>query len=240
LRRGGLSRHALRAGEVVIAAATTLVSVSGNCCLVEVVLCFDPFAPTTASLEQSIAGSSQPVTGGKGRLPSWWDEMTPEQQAVMGPGFAPVRPEHEALQSLGTDGRTVWLDDSTEEVSSVPVVAQEDAEKWMFETQGFLIVRGVMDQQWVADALAAIEHLRHDPAHLNPPTAQPLEPRFAERNAAVGTSPKLAGTHNEQHLANIASAPQPYCAPFRRMIACPAIVQRFNWMLGRPSPVAEL
>eukprot|EP01045_Picozoa_sp_COSAG04_P014777 COSAG04_NODE_1124_length_8149_cov_4.403700_4_plen_312_part_00 len=146
---GGVARPALRAGDVLIAAATTLAAHSprgpDGSALVEVVLRFDPFADASATLRENIEGAGGPIAGAKGMLPAWFEEATPEQQAVMGPGFAPLRPEHDRLRAVESDGESVRLapDDGEQPL----LAADEEAiERWFFDTMGYLIVKQVMDR----------------------------------------------------------------------------------------------
>ena len=148
---GGVARPALRAGDVLIAAATTLAAnhsprgPDSAARLVEVVLRFDPFADAGATLRENIEGTGGPIAGGKGKLPAWFEEATPEQQAVMGPGFSPLRPEHDRLRAVESDGESVRLapDDGEQPL----LAADEEAiERWFFDTMGYLIVKQVMDR----------------------------------------------------------------------------------------------
>ena len=63
----------------------------------------------------------------------------------MGPGFAPLRPEHDRLRAVESDGESVRLapDDGEQPL----LAADEEAiERWFFDTLGYLIVKQVMDR----------------------------------------------------------------------------------------------
>ena len=44
-------------------------------------------------------------------------------------------------------------------------------------------------------------------------------------------APTLTGT-GRPDLQDLFSLPEPYCYPFRRMLAHPAVISRLNWMIG--------
>ena len=44
-------------------------------------------------------------------------------------------------------------------------------------------------------------------------------------------APTLTGT-GRPDLQDLFSLPEPYCRPFRRMLAHPAVISRLNWMIG--------
>jgi hypothetical protein len=48
-------------------------------------------------------------------------------------------------------------------------------------------------------------------------------------------APTLAGT-GRPDLQDLFNLPEPYCHPFRRMLAHPAVISRLNWMIGAVCP----
>jgi hypothetical protein len=51
--------------------------------------------------------------------------------------------------------------------------------------------------------------------------------------AAPGPAqPPGGGAVHRPRFGGLYTLPQPHCAPFRRMLAHPAVVERMNWMLG--------
>ena len=103
-------------------------------------------------------------------LPSWFKEMTPAQQAVLG--------EREGWPGSGvaTDGHDVWVEPDPLSsryawAADSDVAAQRqhnnplmDAnEVWQWETQGYLIVKGVMDSEWIKGCNCALDTFRGDP-----------------------------------------------------------------------------
>ena len=87
-------------------------------------------------------------------------------------------------------------------------------EFYFWDLNGYLVLRGVMDEEWLQAANAAVD-------------------RFADR-VEVGAelargSQSLAGT-GRPLLGGLLELPAPYCEPFRKMVAHPAVEHRLNWM----------
>ena len=78
------------------------------------------------------------------------------------------------------------------------------------------MVRGVMDEQWLAESNEAVDK---------------FQDRIAVGDELAGGSVSQAGT-GRPLLSGLLDLPAPYNAPFRRMIAHPTLVQRLNWMGG--------
>ena len=119
-----------------------------------------------------------------------------------------------------------------------------DAEElWRFDLQGHLILKGVMDSEWIAEAEAAIDAFEHDASLVEHLTNEGwISQAEALQRAESGTLSagygeevplKLRGENIPlRRLTRLYELPDPFNAPFRRMIAHPAIVHRLNWMLG--------
>jgi hypothetical protein len=111
-----------------------------------------------------------------------------------------------------------------------------------------LVINDVMDAQWLAEANRAIDIKMQDPSSWNKfnsggiavdasanevlendgifvPPKELSEPDCSERLFGDKPSVSIAGD------ALMAMAPE-HSAPFKKMIGHPAIVRRFNWMLG--------
>ena len=92
------------------------------------------------------------------------------------------------------------------------------------------LTRKAPPPEWVADALRAIEHFRHDDNHLR---SNGMREEWIESGNPAGVSPHLTGDCAEQHLADMAGTPAPWNEPFRRMIADPKLTKRFNMFIGK-------
>jgi hypothetical protein len=93
-----------------------------------------------------------------------------------------------------------------------------EEEKYTFDLQGYLIVRGALGLEEVANANAALEHYREQ-----------IKPRAdsTARGAAgfVGESRRL-------ELSGMLAWPEPQRAPFRQMLVHPLAVSRLNAFCG--------
>jgi hypothetical protein len=103
-------------------------------------------------------------------LPSWFAEMTPAQQAVLGPR------EGRPGSGVATDGSDVWVEPDPASLSfawaagAATAALQQNKnplmvahEVWQWETQGYLIIRGVMDPEWIKGCNHALDTFRDDP-----------------------------------------------------------------------------
>ncbi|MXZ00428.1 phytanoyl-CoA dioxygenase family protein, partial [Candidatus Poribacteria bacterium] len=150
--------------------------------------------------------------------PRWTDEATPAQKAVMYvPGYKGSSPP----PVLNTDGEKTWVeDDSTVVHPSIymrdPNSGIDEKEFYFWDLNGYLVVRGVMDEQWLAEANEAVDK---------------FQDRIVVGSELAGGSVSQAGT-GRPLLPGLLDLPDPYNAPFRRMIAHPTVVQRLNWMGG--------
>ena len=73
----------------------------------------------------------------------------------------------------------------------------------------YLVLRGVMDGDWLAEANAAVEGW--------------------EANGVITSD---NGRNYSMPPSSMMALPPPHSLPFRRMLAHPAIAQRLNWILG--------
>ena len=106
-----------------------------------------------------------------------------------------------------------------------------------------LVIKGVMDDAWLADANSAFDRFATQPERI------PLVPEAVLReNGHVwpeGSSPLLKGKPapgpgqkegegaiHRPRMGGLYTLPDGHNAPFRRMIAHPKVVQRLNMMLG--------
>ena len=98
-----------------------------------------------------------------------------------------------------------------------PEAAIDEKEFYHWDLCGHLVVKGVMDEEWLAAANEAVD-LHADRINAGP-------------SGAGGKSRRLAGSHGAS-MSNPWELPEPYCEPFRRMIAHPALIRRLNWIMG--------
>ena len=87
-------------------------------------------------------------------------------------------------------------------------------ERYFWDLNGYLVLRGVMDEEWLQTANEAIDR---------------FEDRVEVGEELARGSKTLAGT-GRPLLSGLLELPEPYCDPFRRMIAHPVVEHRLNWM----------
>ena len=151
-------------------------------------------------------------------FPGWVKEATPEQTAVMySPGFKGSNP----APVLNTDGKKTWVEESSDVIHPSiyirdPSSGIDEKELYFWDLNGYLVAPGVMDEQWLAQANEAVDK---------------FQDRIEVGSELSGGSVSQAGT-GRPLLPGLLDLPAPYNAPFRRMIAHPAVVQRLNWMGG--------
>jgi hypothetical protein len=145
--------------------------------------------------------------------PPWLSELSPQQRVVIG------------------------LDSSaTPTVSAEPLTAQarceadsrREKELWYFDLTGMLILKGVMDAEWLRAAHQAYEW-GHSTGALTRPPPYPRPPN-TEANERLHGLPLAQWT---AEYANPLSLPAPFGDPFRKMLAHPAVMSRLDWMLGK-------
>ena len=151
-------------------------------------------------------------------LPGWADEATPAQKAVMyTPGYKGSSPP----PVINTDGEETWVEEDPSVVHPSiyirdPNSGIDEKEFYFWDLNGYVVVPGVMDEQWLAEANEAVDK---------------FQDRIVVGEELARGSISQAGT-GRPLLPGLLDLPDPYNAPFRRMIAHPAVVQRLNWMGG--------
>ena len=150
----------------------------------------------------------------EGEPAAWTNEMTPEQ-------FAVLSPEESSSSIIKSDGKTCRVEKA--DTSYHPAIHVRDPnsgidekEFYFWDLCGYVILRNVMDDAWIAAAHEAIDQFRD---------------RFDLEPDGTNGSRRLAGAPFPS-LHGLFDFPHPYCEPFREMIAHPAVVQRLNWMMG--------
>ena len=143
------------------------------------------------------------------REAEWMGDLTPIERLVMG-----LDPQHRSPGDghptvRATDGK-VWLEDRNGEEYHPGVLgpaldfpSRQAEEMYLWDTCGYLILRGVMDAAWIAAAIAA--------------------------NDWSQSNPDREGMAAEMGPMGL---PQPHCLPFRRMVAHPTVLERLEWIFG--------
>ncbi len=148
----------------------------------------------------------------------WMEDRCPEQRASLyRPGYWDTTPP----PTLKTDGETVTLDASREIfhpsiLMKNPNSGIDEKEFYFWDLNGYLVLRGVMDSAWLDAANAAIDK---------------FEDKIVVGEELARGSKSLAGT-GRPLLTGLIQLPKPYCDPFWRMLAHPAVEHRLNWMGG--------
>ena len=148
--------------------------------------------------------------------PGWHAEISPEQRASLyKPGYRSTTPP----PTIVTDGEAVKLDESRNLFHPSiyirdPNSTIDDKEFYFWDLNGYLVLRGVMDEEWLTQANGAVDK---------------FEDQIVVGNELSRGSKSLAGT-GRPLLRGLLELPAPYCEPFRRMVAHPAVEHRLNWM----------
>ncbi len=150
--------------------------------------------------------------------PEWMSAMSVEQQAaVHKPGYADTTP----APVLDSDGASQWVSADRHPVHSLiyvrdPESGIDEKEFYFWDLNGHLVLRNILTQDELALANEAIDR---------------FEDRIRVGEELSGGSKALAGT-GRPTMGGLLQLPEPYCQPFRTMVAHPAVTQRLNWMGG--------
>ena len=157
----------------------------------------------------------------------WADGLTEIQQASLyKPGYQSITPP----PALVTDGKTIKLDRSGEifhpgiyERKSDSLI--DEKEFYFWDLTGYLVLRNVMDKQWLEEANNAIDSTQ--------------DKVTMDMHDLARGSKSIAGTSGRPRLRAILELPNPYCDPFHKMIAHPVVEHRLNWMAGSGNHLEE-
>ena len=147
---------------------------------------------------------------------------------------------------LLTDGSTSsWLGPAGTPREHPPVHqpapndAVDEVEHWKWDVCGHLVLPGIMDDAWIADAEAALDaHPDLEAArHSTEMTPEPGS-RFDDRDSWQQIGP--FGGSAAPRLQGLLAMDEPHCRPFRRMITDPRVTQRLTWMMGTHYTIAAL
>ncbi|MBT3603674.1 MAG: hypothetical protein HN521_11460, partial [Candidatus Latescibacteria bacterium] len=209
---GLVKQPVLKAGDLFLLAETTLQGVL-------------PWANNSKRLlSYWYAGRAAIQSNGPGPgadedyLPEWTKDAPPEHRAILNrPGHTDANPQ----PMLNTDGKKTWVEKKPERIHPSiyvrdPNSAIDDKEFYSWDLNGYLIVPGVMDVDWLTKANAAVDE---------------FQDRVVVVSELARGSKTQAGT-GRPLLSGLLDLPDPYNEPFRKMIAHPAVVARLNWMKG--------
>ncbi len=153
---------------------------------------------------------------GNAPRPEWHEDLSEAQRASLySPGYADTTPP----PTIVTDSKTVKVDPSREIFHPSFLRPDPDSgidhdEFYFWDLNGYLVLRGVMDDEWLAAANEAVEG---------------YEDRIEVGEELARGSTALAGS-GRPLLQGLLQLPAPHCEAFRRMIAHPAVEHRLNWM----------
>lgn len=82
-----------------------------------------------------------------------------------------------------------------------------DHEKYFFDVNGYIAIRGILSDDWVASLNEAIDN---NPGHVRLRAGEQLLSR---------DSPSLTGSHGRGDIGGILNWPQPWCRPFRDLLS---------------------
>ena len=145
-------------------------------------------------------------------MPPWVEVLPPHQRAVVAPRLGGY-----ARQPLVVSGETVAIA-NTQQTSTSPVqLAPADEELWQWDTQGYVIVRGVMDKEWLVAANEALGVYRNDQSIVS----QLGDPDFIHEDDCVASlRPHNYGTSKQvpaEFMRGLEGLPPPFCDPFVRL-----------------------
>jgi ectoine hydroxylase-related dioxygenase (phytanoyl-CoA dioxygenase family) len=94
-----------------------------------------------------------------------------------------------------------------------------DREKFLFDLQGFLVVRNFLTKEEVDALNAAID--------------ANMDRKTEDGNSFTGNSTTLVGTHKRGFFSGMMTWPKPWCQPYRDIIAHPKAIPYLNAIHGR-------
>ena len=170
--------------------------------------------------------SSDSLTeGGRVAELPWMGSLSPEERTVIGLEDTTNRPAPPLL----SDGKHAWIDPALQQDDppyhpglydnqlSCPTTL-DPLEFFYWELTGFLVVRNVMDKNWLSEANAAIDG-----------NVDRIDYAGASRSRVNGGL-RMRGSGRPG--LSVADLSDEHRQPFQRMLAHPALVHRLNWMLG--------
>ena len=114
---------------------------------------------------------------------------------------------------------------------TAPVIMDHD-EAFFFDLNGYLVLRGVMDADWISQSREALAQFLQ-PVPMEELVAEastygdPTQSEALRGLAAAKDQPQQWQLQLPTGLLELEDA-----LPFRRMLSCPAVLSRLQWMLG--------
>ncbi len=211
-------RPVLAAGDVLLCAASTLHGVCPQGAGGELLI--------VNFISRSARPQVPPEQQDEASLPAWAEELGEAERTVLAGG--------DSRRVLLSDGTATWLtpadDADVAQRASSPLEfgrGDDDAERWAFDTHGYLLVEGVMDDDWIDAAVAGIDANLDRMVYRG--TGDKLDGDVTL--ADIPGAPTISGT-GRPDLRDLFQLPTPHNAPFLKMLAHPAVIQRLNWMIG--------
>ena len=213
---GVTERPALKAGDLLLCAASTL---HGICPMGDggELLVLNFISRTARPQVTCDPQDAQP-------LPTWAEELGEAEQTLLTGG--------DSDRLVLSDGATNWLDSSAavahRATSALEFGRRDDsAERWAFDTNGYLLVEDVMDDEWIDAAVAGIDVNLDRMIYRGAGDQLDGDVTLAE----IPGAPTISGT-GRPDLKDLFQLPAPHNEPFLKMLAHPAVIQRLNWMIG--------
>ena len=210
-------RPALAAGDVLLCAANTLHGICPQGAGGELLV--------VNFISRTARPQVPPEQQDKPPLPAWAEGLGEAEQTVLAGS--------DSGRLLLSDGTATWLAsaddaDAAQRTSSALDFAPRDdaAERWAFDTHGFLLVEDIMDDAWADAAQAGID-ANLDRMMYRGAGADDGDVTLAD----IPGAPTISGT-GRPDLKGLFQLPAPHNEPFLKMLAHPAVVQRLNWMIG--------
>ena len=91
-------------------------------------------------------------------------------------------------------------------------------ERYLFDLNGYLLLRGVLTPEEVAELNSGIDHHR--------------EAMIPTGESQAGGSGALSGTSHRKDLGGMLAWERPYCEPFRRLLSHPGVKPYLDGILG--------
>ena len=209
-------RPALKAGDVLLCAASTLHGICPQGDGGEL-LVLNFISRTARPQVPSDQQDAQP-------LPAWAQELGEAEQTLL--------TGSDSNRLVLSDGATTWLASSAavaqRATSALELGYRDDsAERWAFDTNGYLLVEGVMDDEWIDAAVAGIDANLERMIYRGAGDQLDGDVTLAE----IPGAPTISGT-GRPDLKDLFQLPAPHNEPFLKMMAHPAVIQRLNWMIG--------
>lgn len=162
----------------------------------------------------------RPGPGPGSKLDPWPEWAADESDAVKAETHIPGRRDMDPPPTINSDGEKVWVEGERKPVHPSFYAGRNPdinhKEFFLWDLNSYLVVRNVMTEEHLQLANEAID-------------------KFSEEiivgGDLAGGSKTQAGS-GRPTLGGLVSLPEPYCRPFREMIAHPAVTSRLLWMCG--------